>query len=191
MSGVDSSGGNLQRTEEAEYIVFRKPGGGQGQGAALAPISGLRVELWRPSLGIVPPEQSVRFATWWAFHQAGMFRSRTYGVLLVFDGERVVHRSCVMPAWFRWPFMAKNDVHISDTSTAPDYRGRGIAVAAARRIIDVADPSRNVWYATQTNNAASLSVGRRSGMEQVGRAIRTKRMGLRLLGRLEMASHSN
>ena len=82
-------------------------------------------------------------------------------------------------------------MHISNTSTDPDYRGRGLAVEAARHIIDSADPSRTVWYASQTTNTPSLSVGRRSGMEEVGRAIRTKRLGLRLLGRLEMESDAS
>ena len=175
-----------QRSGEADYIVFRAAGAGGATAKLTEPISELSVEIWRPSQGIVPPRQSPGFAAWWAFHRIGLFQSGTYGVLLVRDAERVVHRSCVMPAWFRWPFMQAGDIQSSDTMTDPDYRGRGIAVAAARRIIAVAHPSRAVWYASQTTNEASLAVGRRAGMEPVGRAIRTRRMGVRILGQLEL-----
>lgn len=175
-----------KRAAEPAYEVFARRGGGQGPSALGGPLADCRVQTWRPSHGVWPPEQGAHFGVWWACHRLGVFRSGLYGVMLVLDGDRVVHRSCLMPSWFRWPFMAPGDVHISDTMTDPDYRGRGIAVEVARRVISATDPSRTVWYAAPESNDASIAVARRAGMEPVGRAVRTRRLRIRLLGSLEL-----
>mgnify|MGYP003610416714 CR=1 FL=1 len=152
-----------------------------------AHIDGLQFRVWRPSaLQLRPPAQGAHFAAWWGLHQARVFKSRQYSVLLARELEckRVIHRTCVMPAWFRWPFMHTNDIQISDTWTHPDYRGRGIASFAAGMVVRQADGTQTVWYATQESNASSLSVCRTLGMQPVGTAVRTDRFGFRILGSL-------
>lgn len=170
---------------QEDYLLFRVQGGSLPMTKSRAQLSGLRFTSWRPnSLRLKPPGQGVHFAVWWGLHELRVFRSQQYSVLLVRDGKRIVHRSCVMPAWFRWPFMDDQDIHISDTWTHPDYRGRGIAAFSARLIVAHAVPTQTVWYATQEWNEPSLAVCRSLGMEPVGRAVRTERLGLRLLGSL-------
>lgn len=169
-----------------EFLLFRAQGGSLPLATPSPCLSSLRFSAWRPTLRHPrPPEHPARFGVWWALHEARVFRSRQYSVVLVRDGDRIVHRSCVMPAWFRWPFMASTDLQISDTWTDPEYRGRGIASFAARLVVARADPSQTIWYATSASNVSSLAVCRSLGMESAGRAIRAKRLGLRVLGSLE------
>lgn len=179
----------MERAKAEEFLLFRTPGSSTHLPISRKELHGLRFNLWRPScFRHMPPGQGIRFAAWWGLHKARVFRSRRYAVLLVRDGERIVHRTCIMPAWFRWPFMDPDDIHISDTWTDPDYRGRGIATFAARLIVARAEPTQTVWYATQKLNEPSLAVCRSLGMEPAGTATRTRRLGIRLFGSLVVQS---
>lgn len=154
----------MKGADDRDFLLFRAPGSSITSTQPSRELHGLRFTLWRPSpLNPIPPGQRIHYAAWWGLHEARVFRSRRYAVLLVRDGERVVHRSCIMPAWFRWPFMDAEDIHISDTWTDPDYRGRGIAAFAARLIVAHAEPTQTVWYATQEWNEPSLAVCRSLG----------------------------
>lgn len=165
-----------------DSLVFRKAGLGRGSTALVTAMPEVELRLWRPHQGLIPPQQSSVFAAWWALHKIRVFKSGTYGVLLgVHDGE-VVHRSCLMPAWYRWPYMADGDVQVSNTWTHPDFRGRGLAVETLRRVIEATHESRTIWYSAHLNNEQSISVGRRAGMTEHAHAVRTKALGLRVLG---------
>ena len=77
--------------------------------------------MWRPSpWRVVPPSLPLASSmAFWLAHYGRMLRNRDYAVLLLFDGSRVVHRTCVIPAYFRWPFMAPQDLQLSSLWTDP------------------------------------------------------------------------
>lgn len=175
----------MRRADQEDYIVFRFIGGVDPVPGPLELPAGLAATYWEPGLtDVIPPGQDRAFAVWWALHQAHVLRGREFAVQLISDGPRVVHRSCVVPPWFRWPFMSVGDVQISDTWTDPEYRGRGLARWAATQILR-RHRNRTVWYATQEWNSASIGVCLGAGMKPHGRAMRTKRLGIRFLGTLE------
>src|SRR5437868_9514403 len=95
------------------------------------PTRGMRVVLWRPSpLEATPPGvKGVAFKIWWAFHHFRIFANRAYALMLIYDGDRLVHRSGVYPRYFRFPFMSDQDLQIGNTWTDPQYRGKGLAQA--------------------------------------------------------------
>lgn len=179
------------RADPVDSALFSCPGLGMSKRELLEPVSGMAMELWRPSQGIVPPDQRLFFSVWWAFHRLGVFRNGTYGVLMAMQGDRVVHRSCLMPAWYRWPYMAAGDVQVSNTWTHPEYQGQGIAAGVLRRVIRATHPTRTVWYSAHLDNAASIAVARRAGMRESGTAMRTQVMGLRVLGQYVKKSDVN
>ena len=176
----------MRRADDATYLIFRASGGSPGIDDLRSQVGRLDFGVWRPDLLHlkVPSLPVWNSLAWWGLHQARLFHSRQYSVLLVRDGQRIVHRSCIMPAWFRWPFMDTDDIQITATWTEPDQRGRGIATLAAQIIVATARPDQTVWYATRELNRSSVAVSRSAGMELAGTAFRTKRFGLRPLGSL-------
>src|SRR5580698_5085076 len=165
------------------YLVFQStseiPSGRQ-----LPP--GYDVEVWHPGLSrIVPPTLGPKFAFWWILHCLRLFRNRNYSVLLIRSKGRVVHRTCLIPGYFRWPFMADRDLQVSSTWTHPEHRCRGLAtytlqLAASEWVKD----GRKLWYVTHDDNVPSLAVCRNIGFHLLDQATRTERFGLRIFGKL-------
>jgi len=143
-----------------------------------------RIELWRPSLmQLIPPGESEKpLYLWWLFHHGRAFSNREYGALIVHHHGSVVHRSMIFPRYFTFPFMARNDLQVGHTWTAPAYRGRGLATAAIREVLDrKAAPHRRIWYICDDSNGASAAVARAAGMHQLARAERRSR-GVKAFG---------
>ncbi len=141
--------------------------------------------LWRPSLTCIAPKGVRRrqFVVDWLLHNLRLFRNRDYGILAVYDGERLIHRSSVFPKWLRFPFMAANDLQIARTWTDENYRGKGLAVFAVDRILECyARPDRTFWYLVQAKNAPSIRVAEKCGFSLYGKGSRVSRCGCRALG---------
>lgn len=154
---------------------------------------GLRVALWRPTLlKPCPPRMlTAPLVVWWVFHEFRVFRNRRYAVLMMYDGERPVHRSVVTPGWFRFPFMSVDDLQIGDTWTHPDYRGRGIAGEAIRQVAERETATcGRLWYLTEEANSPSIRAAEKAGFSRYRVGRRTKRLGLRLLGAFVPARES-
>jgi len=142
-------------------------------------------DIWRPTPTRIVPSgiPIVPFAAWWLCHYLRLFSNRDYAVMLVRDDGKIVHRSGVFPKYFRFPFMAVDDLQIGDTWTLPEYRGQGLATFALRTITETFHkPGRTFWYVTEQENSTSISVVEKVGFEMVGVGNRTKRFGIRALG---------
>jgi len=141
------------------------------------------VEVWVPQLSQTRPEGMQRFpyAVWWLFHYVGVFRNDQYRIFLVREGRAVVHRSCVFPPFFRFPFMAPGDVQVGDVWTLEARRGRGLSSAALKHIV-ASYADRSVWFLCEEGNQASAALARSAGMQLVGIGAREPRFGLGMLG---------
>ena len=149
------------------------------------PATRYAFDMWRPSRAAWKPPTRVplRYYVWSAFHHARVFSNRDYGVLVVRDGERVVHTMGVFPGYFRFPFMGKKDLQLGDLWTDPSERGKGIATEAIRRAIALnGAESRRFWYLVASSNRASIRAAERAGLVCVGGASRESRWGVALLG---------
>jgi RimJ/RimL family protein N-acetyltransferase len=167
-----------------------KPKAGRAPGAEAKEVSpggeeSFRSVWWRPNgTERRPPGVEERsFFVWWLFHRLKIFSNGGYAVALIFDGDRLIHRSCVFPGYFRFPFMAADDLQIGDTWTDPAYRGRGLATRSAREIVERAtSEGRRVWYVVEKGNGPSIRVAEKAGMELRGEGARVSRAGVRALG---------
>jgi GNAT superfamily N-acetyltransferase len=150
--------------------------------------SGYSIEIWRPGWRrILPPTLGVKFGLWWMLHLCGIFRNRDYAVLIVRRNGRPVHRTCLVPKYFRWPFMNDRDLQVSSTWTDPDHRCLGIATYTLEHAVsEWANEGRTLWYVTHADNAPSLAVCRGVGFRMKTAANRTSRFGVRLLGELTL-----
>ena len=95
----------------------------------------------------------------------------------------MIHRSGIFPGYFRFPFMAADDLQIGDTWTQPEYRGQGLATFAIQKIAEAfRKPGRTFWYVVEQENRASIRAVEKAGFEMLGEGNRTKRFGIRALG---------
>ncbi len=145
--------------------------------------------IWHPSPGKVVPHgvPLFPFGVWWLMHYLHLFRNRDYGIFVVYNGDRVVHRSGIFPGYFRFPFMRENDLQIGDVWTDPEHRGKGMAASAVQQILqECRKPGRRFWYITEESNLFSVRIVQRAGFTKVGKGRRRARLGLRVLGLYEI-----
>ena len=155
----------------------------RGKGFELSPDYSF--EYWKPKgVTATPPQTGGKaFRVWALIHALRLFYNRDYGVMLIRNGGKVVHRSCVFPGWFRFPFMARADLQVGDTWTDPDHRGKGLAAAALAQVLaSEPRPDRRFWYVVEEENVSSIRVAEKVGFRMVGTGGKRKRLGLGLLG---------
>lgn len=155
--------------------------------------SGARFELWKPSRShIVPPAVSPTiYSVWWLFHRLGIFANPDYSVLIGRLDDRIVHTMGIFPGYFRFPFMAREDLQLGHLWTDPAYRGRGLATDAIRSAMDLKrTQARTFWYLADVANQPSIRAAKHAGFREAGVAIRTRRWGIRLLGAYVMFEDS-
>jgi len=126
---------------------------------------------------------SPKFLIWFLFHQLGVFHSKGYAVLLIRRGERVIHRTCVFPRFFRFPFMDVSDLQVGDIWTDPAARGEGLATTALEFICRMhASRNRTLWYLVEEDNRPSVKVAEKNGFQWVGCGTKHPRWGFRQFG---------
>ena len=134
--------------------------------------SHVRFEVWRPSIIRVKPKglPLYPFIVWWVFHHLSIFSNKNYHIYLAYtDENRLVHRSCVFPKYFRFPFMAEQDLQVGDTYTEDDFRGRGLAKFVLQNALaDQSSSVNRLWYVVEDDNLPSIRVVEKSGFIRYG-----------------------
>ncbi len=144
-----------------------------------------RVEIWRPTLCSIKPRglPLVPFGVWWIFHLLRIFYNQNYGLVLIYEGDRLIHRTCVFPGYFRFPFMARTDLQIGDTWTDEVHRGKGLAAWAIRQAFAAfGHEGICFWYITLHDNFASIRAAEKGKFVLQGEGRRISRFGLKPLG---------
>ena len=147
---------------------------------------------WRPGQFILRPSgfSLMPFGVWWLLHQLRVFANRGYALTAIYCGDKLVHRTCVFPRYFRFPFMAKGDLQIGDVWTSPSNRGQGLAEIAMRQAIGKAGILRGRWwYVVHSDNAASIRLAEKVGFRLHGRGVRSRRWGVGALGCYQITEH--
>jgi RimJ/RimL family protein N-acetyltransferase len=156
----------------------------------VAPAAPLRGVIWRPSLAAIRPPGTTfepKFVVWWLLHHLRIFDSRDYCIYVVYDGDRLVHRTFCHPRWWRFPFMARDDLQFSDSWTADEYRGRGLgAVAQIAMVQALCRPGRVFWGIILESNDPPQRVIRKSGFTLYGYGERRSPFGLAPLVRFSI-----
>src|SRR5690349_16448913 len=113
-------------------------------------------EVWTPQ-GLGPRPKGfplLPFAVWWLFHRLRIFRNCGYRIYLLRSAGNVVHRTCLFPGYFRFPFMAGSDLQVGDIWTASSHRGQGLA---SRTLMQISNDCRSarLWFLCEADNLAS------------------------------------
>jgi len=145
--------------------------------------------LWKPrAFEIVPKGVSLLpFGIWWTMHYLKIFSNQDYSLYLIYDRNNLIHRSVITPRYFRFPFMAKDDLQIGDTWTSSSYRGKGLATFAIQIACQLhMKPGRRFWYLAEETNLPSMRAIEKAGFKKVGIGFRKKWIGMRILGTYEI-----
>jgi RimJ/RimL family protein N-acetyltransferase len=147
--------------------------------------SGLTLERWRPSLGQWLPSgfPAIPFLVWTLFHFLRVFATREYGLVLIRQGARIVHRTCILPGHYKFPFMGPGDLQTAGIWTDPALRGAGLGLVAMGECLRWLEDSRcTLWYVVRDDNLASLRLAEKCGFRLVGVGLRTRRLGSHKFG---------
>lgn len=136
---------------------------------------------WKPALNRIIPKGLFRrtFIYCWIFHILRLFRSSKYSVFLIYYDQEIVHCSVVIPAFFKYPFMGKNDVSIGPVDTNKDHRRKGLSSYAIRKIIETYErQNTQFWYYMRDENEISKRVIEKFGFTAWGEGIRLSGTGI-------------
>jgi hypothetical protein len=121
---------------------------------------------------------------WYFFDLLGFFSNNQYAVCSIEVDSILVHESFIFPKFFRFEFMAPEDLQIGNTWTSVDQRGKGLATLAIQLIAQkYINQSNTLWYITESANTGSISAVTKAGFRRLGIVTRVKRFGFRLLGK--------
>jgi len=176
----------------SRFLFFQSTEYGPVESACTLPLD-CRVEFWQPCINPLSGYVGRKLdLVWWLFHHAHVFGNRNFSVCRIWLNSQLVHQTTVFPPFFRFPFMAPNDLQIGDTWTLPSQRGRGFAGNAIKSVLAAfAGPDRLFWYVASEDNAASIRVIEKCAFRLIGTGVRTTRLGLRLLGDFRITEHSS
>jgi RimJ/RimL family protein N-acetyltransferase len=164
--------------------------------AAPSPVGPWVAEIWHPTGAQIAPHcglSSLRRITWIGFHHLRIFRNRNHAVVLIRRADGTcVHRTLIFPPYFRFPFMASDDLQFGDIWTHPDERGQGLADTGLSLAIHHAwRPGRQLWYLAEETNQASCRLAIKSGFHLAGCGRRTRRLGLKIFGQFVVTTPSH
>ena len=161
---------------------------------AEAPPPGLTVEFWRPGPWRLRPPgaPATPFLAWGLFHLLRVFASREYAQVLIYEQGRLVHRTCLLPAHYRFPFMAPGDLQTAGIGTHPDRRGAGRGLIALHEVFRRHQhPQRVLWYMVREDNLASIRLAEKGGFHLCGHGLKTALLGVGLLGCFQITGGPN
>ena len=144
------------------------------------------IQCWRPAFDGFPPRRwrSIPNLCWWAFGKLRIFANRSFGAIRIERHGQVLHRLIVTPAWYRFPFMAPDDLQIGALWTSREARRQQLAASAIGEAHRRFGSERSrFWYLTDAENVASGALARACGYRLVAVGRRTRPLGISLLGR--------
>ena len=171
----------------ARHYLFYKSTGAEAYEKPLPPL--YAASAWWPSLrqpwprGAFDLGLKVRFLFRCVLHYLPLLANRECGAICVYFAEHLVHYSAFAPRYWRFPFMADNDLQIGNTWTDPSHRGRGLAGFALEKILVLKrKPGRYFWYVVEAINRPSIRVVERAGFELAAEGSWQKPFGIKLFG---------
>ncbi|MGB1003043.1 MAG: GNAT family N-acetyltransferase [Salibacteraceae bacterium] len=139
-----------------------------------------QMDFWEPKLPFTKPSTLPRkYYAWWFMKLLGFFGSNLLGVLTFKKNDQVIHYFSVIPHYYKWPFMQRNDIQITYVITPKKHRGKGYAAQCISKFLNQFNQSGDVWYVTDEENIASQKLAEKIGFKFEGYGVKsTKFFGL-------------
>ncbi len=175
----------LQKDAKHSYLVYKLSV--PKQSPAKAPVASIIVV--KPTLAnIIRFSKGYKlFPIWWVFSQAKLFYNDYFALVLLLENGQVVHRTCVFPGFYKFPFMKKEDLQLGDIWTRADFKNQGIASRVIKHILSIQEfAGRTFWYLTEPTNLASIRLAEKSGFILFSVADKKKKLGLSFIGHYDI-----
>jgi len=156
--------------------------------------SSIRVVLWTPRLFRMKPRgvPGRAILVYWLFHYLRVFTNRSYTFLLMYRDGELLHYAAAYPKYFRFPFMARNDLQIGYVWTAPSCRGQGLAARGVSLLANaIGTSNRSIWYVVNRSNKASIRVAQKAGFVNVGMGYKRRSRNILGLATYQIAQFCN
>lgn len=133
--------------------------------------------LWKPRrLNSTPVGFNIfPMILWKLFHYLRIFRSNYFSVSCLYIQNVLVHHIYIFPAFFRFPFMHKNDIQFGDIWTSPSLQNMGIAKKNLKYLSSL-HSDKKIWFLCDENNFASRKIAEDSGFVFYGYGYKTKKI---------------
>jgi GNAT superfamily N-acetyltransferase len=164
-------------SERPGFAVYRRPPGAPRRAA---PIAGLRLLRWSPTLFAAAPGELVQdrkgFRKNWLYHLPAILFGTPgkYAVYMLFRGEMPLCQCILTPASSRFAFMQPGDWQFGLVYTAPARRGQGMARNMVEEILRERGENGSYWWLTELENAPSRRLAESASFVQFGEAIRRR-----------------
>lgn len=144
--------------------------------------------IWRPSISNqIPPLLGKKYLFWWIAHYFNIFRNNDYSAIVVNKENKTVGLIVLTPAYFRWKFMNKSDLQITNVLVSPEYRGKGIAYEMIMHAFrHFSTKNRTFWYVTTDDNAASIKLCEKAGFQLAGIGKKIIKLGMKGLSEIKL-----
>jgi len=143
--------------------------------------------LWNPRMSFFLPKDVPFFPNyiWLLMHYLGLFSNKKFGLALLYKKNKLIHRTLITPKYFRFPFMAKEDIQVGDLWTDSKYRNFGLATTALQAIVQLhsVDTNASIWYVTEGNNIPSVHTALKNNFQLYGTGEKISVFGVALFGR--------
>ena len=139
----------------------------------------LTIRIFKPTLLKLKPHKNKIFIYLFWY----LFTFGKYKIIYVTNrDEKIVCYSHLLPKFFKFPFMAKQDLHMGPSWTDPNYRGQGIFTYVKNHTLQTFhNKGVAFWAIVEKDNYPSIRVQLKNGFEIVGTGAKSK-----LLGRYEI-----
>jgi GNAT superfamily N-acetyltransferase len=147
--------------------------------------------VWKPGIfRFVPKGLPMKYFYYWLAHYFYFFKNKSYQSILTYCDGKLACSYLIVPGYFRWPFMGKEDLQLTYVKTYPDFRGKGIATKAINFGVDFlmkrGKKNMIIWYVTDDSNPASIKLAQKCGFIYHAKGIRTYLFGIRQLKVLQI-----
>jgi RimJ/RimL family protein N-acetyltransferase len=126
-------------------------------------------EIWKPSLKkVYHKRMPKKYIIWWFFHYLGIFKNKQLQIRLFFENNHLAHFFCIVPKYYRWPFMRDNDVQITYVITENFFQGKGLAYKCISNTLNEIESKSDIWYVTDSKNIPSQRLAEKMGFVFMG-----------------------
>ena len=113
-----------------------------------------------------------------------IFTFGRYKIFYIFENQKMVHFSNVLPKIFKYSFMRKEDIQIANSYTDPLFRGNKL-YPFALSIIAEEYADNAVWVGSRSDNSASLSGIKKAGYILISKVYKSMFLGIYRLSKDE------
>jgi ribosomal protein S18 acetylase RimI-like enzyme len=138
----------------------------------------LHFEVWQPRWNNwLPRDYPKKYMLFTFFYFCGIFKNNSYYVVSCYKNKKKACSLMIVPKFFKWTFMKKDDVQFIYVKTNKDFRGLGLASNMLLFSLDFLKKKKfqyDMWYVTDQENLASQKLATKNGFEFVSLGLKKK-----------------